>query len=167
MLIMLAAIQAVVTAAIGIRASVDAVRLAPRRASLIARARRTCGAGPGDLVIAPDVGIEYAMNGRILTTPFEITYLARRGAYPLSLWMADVVDPHVRGLVMENDVLDRSSRAAASYDRLDAPLRELLARTFVLAEEEAGLRIYRRRSGVAPAPLITSHLGADTSTGAR
>jgi len=166
-LIMVAAIQAVVTAAIGIRASVDGVRLAPRRASFVARARRSCGTGAGDLVIAPDVGIEYAMNGRILTTPFEITYLARRGAYPLSLWMADVVDPHVRGLVMENDVLDRSSRAAPSYDRLDPPLRELLARTFVLAEEEAGLRIYRRRSGVAAAPLITSHLGADTSAGAR
>jgi hypothetical protein len=162
-LILVAAIQAVVTASTGIRASVEAVWLAPRRASVVARARRICGAGPGDMVIAPDVGIEYAMNGRILTTPFEITYLARRGAYPLSLWMDDVVDPHVRGLVMENDVLERSSRAAASYDRLDPPLRALLARTFVLAEEESGLRVYRRRSGVAAAPLITSQFGVDPS----
>jgi hypothetical protein len=77
--------------------------------------------------------------------------------------MDDVVDPHVRGLVMENDVLERSSRAAASYDRLDPPLRALLARTFVLAEEESGLRVYRRRSGVAAAPLITSQFGVDPS----
>ncbi len=145
-LVMVAAIQVVVTASIGIYASAKAAWLAPRRASLIARARRICGAGPGDVVMAPDVGIEYAMNDRILTTPFEMTYLARRGAYPLSLWMADVTDPHVRGLVMENDVLDGASRSAPSYDRLDPPLRDLLAHTFILTEEEAGLRVYRRRN---------------------
>jgi hypothetical protein len=154
LVIMVAAIQIVVTASIGVRSSVEAVWLAPRRASVIARARRICGAGPADVVMAPDVGIEYAMNGRILTTPFEMTYLARRGAYPLALWMADVVGPHVRGLVMENDVLDRSSRAAPSYDRLDPPLRELLARTFVLAEEGAGLRVYCRRSDRPERPRL-------------
>jgi hypothetical protein len=142
-LIAVAALQACLTAVVTVHSSFEAARLAPSQAAVIARARRLCEAEPGDIVLSPDVGIEYMMNGRILTTPFQMTYLARRGAFPLSLWMADLESPHVRGIVMENDVLERPPDAAPSYDRLDPPLRRLLARRFVLVDEEAGLRVYQ------------------------
>jgi len=145
-----AAAQACTLAAVSVHSSIVGARLAPRQSALIARAREICGAGPGDIVLAPDLGIEFMINGRILTTPFQMTYLARAGQYPLSLWMSDLESVHVRGIVMENDVLERPPGEAPSYDRLDPPVRALLARELVRVESAAGLRVYRRRDPAKP-----------------
>jgi hypothetical protein len=153
-----AAAQACALAAVSVHSSIEGARLAPGQSALIARARQICGAQPGDIVVAPDIGIEFMMNGRILTTPFQMTYLARAGQYPLSLWMADLDSVHVRGIVMENDVLELPPAEAAFYDRLDPPLRALLAREFVLAEVVSGLRVYRRADS-PPRPSPSALLG--------
>jgi hypothetical protein len=144
-LILVVAIQGCVSACVSVHDSLEEALLSPRRTAFISRARKICGAEPGDLVLAPDVGIEYMINGRIIATPFEMTYLVRRGLYPLSLWIADLESPRVRGIVMENDVLERPSQTSTSYDRLDPSIREALGRRFVFAEEQAGLRVYRLR----------------------
>jgi hypothetical protein len=145
-----AAVQACVLATVSVYSSVEGARLAPGQSALIARARQICGAQPGDIVLSPDLGIEFMINGRILTTPFQMTYLVRAGQYPLSLWMADLDSAHVRGIVMESDILERRPGDAPFYDRLDPPIRALLARELVLAEVASGLRVYRRPDPATP-----------------
>jgi hypothetical protein len=153
------AVQASVLAGVSGHASFEGATIAPLRLSLISRARQVCGAEAGDIVLAPDVGIEFMVNGRILTTPFEMTYLARAGAFPQSLWMADLESEHIRGVIMENDLLEHPLPAAMSYDRLDAQFLELFTHRFRLAEESGGLRLYRLRSPTEPARYAVGHTG--------
>lgn len=116
------------------------------RAGLLARARAICGVGEDAVVLADEPGIELMLDGRLVQTPFQTTHLVRRGRFPRSFWLDDVRDPRVTCLVMQDDLLERPlADVRIEHDRFDPELRRALAARFVLAAEEADLRIYRLR----------------------
>src|SRR6476646_8987895 len=45
----------------------------------IARARSLCKTSPTDVVIAGDPGLEMMLNGRVVATPFQTSFLVRHG----------------------------------------------------------------------------------------
>jgi hypothetical protein len=136
--------QLVLTAMVAVAGAGEELWLAPRRAALIAEARALCGAAPGDVVLAPDLGVEMMLNHRIHTTGFQMTHLVRRGLFPLQKWLDDVERPEVRGLVLESGILE-DANGHLSFDRLGPELRRRFAQKFVLAQARAGLSVYRLR----------------------
>jgi hypothetical protein len=119
----------------------------PAQERIIGGARATCGARPGDVVLADDVGVELALNGRITAQPFQMTQLVRAGLYAESLWISDVKRPEVVGVVMRNDLLDRPlSVVSVEYDRFPPALRGALGRRFALADRSGEWRTYCDRA---------------------
>lgn len=132
----------------------SALRETPRafeRARAIAAARELCGAGPDDVVLADEPGLERMLNGRIVQTPFQSTHLARRGKFPVDAWIADVRRPEAACLVMQDDLLERApSEVDVAHDRFGPELRRALGERFRLAAERGGYRIYRARDKEEP-----------------
>jgi hypothetical protein len=123
-------------------------------AAWLARARSACGAREGDIVLADEPGIELMLDGRVVTTPFQMTHLAWSGHYPLGPWIADVQRPEVRCLVMEDDLLERPiDDVRVAHVRFPVVLRIALRSKFVPVAQEGDWRLYRARDpGGATAP---------------
>ncbi len=143
----LAVVQVCWTGLAAARSSVEALAAAPRKAAALANARRTCGAGPRDLVMADEAGLEVMLDGRLLEQPLVFTQLVRRGRYPLATWVADIERPDVRCLVLQTDWLERppSQDLDEAHDLFPAALRDPLRGKFALAAATDGLWIYRSR----------------------
>jgi hypothetical protein len=143
----LALLQALWSGVASVRSTWEEVLLrfpAERRA--LDRARGVCGARDGDLILGDETGIELALNGRIIATPFQMTHLARRGLYPLGDWIADVRRPEIVGIVVEDDLLERPlSQVSVEHDRFGPELRRVLVDRFELAERNGDWFTYRVR----------------------
>ncbi len=119
----------------------------PAQVRIIGEARARCGARPGEIVLADDVGTELALNGRITAQPFQMTHLERAGLYPASLWIGDVDNPAVVGVVMRNDLLERPlETVSVEYDRFGPALRRALTDRFALADRAGSWRTYCART---------------------
>ncbi len=119
----------------------------PSERHALERAREVCRASRAELLLGDEVGIELALNGRIMTTPFQMTHLARRGLFPVSLWLADVRRPELAGVVMEDDLLERPlTEVDVNHDRYGPELRAVLRDRFALADRQGEWRTYCRRS---------------------
>jgi hypothetical protein len=139
-------LQALWTGIATVRSSLEALPEVRARAAFVARARATCGAGVDELVAADEPGLEQMLDGRVLTTPFQMTHLARRGRYPLGPWLLDLAAPEVRCLLMQDGLLERPlSEVSVEHDRFGPELRAALRDRFGFVEEQAGLRLYRAR----------------------
>ncbi len=143
----LALFQAIWCGVASLRSSYEEVFLRfPAEGRALARAREVCGAGPRDLVLGDETGIEMALDDRIVATPFQMTHLARRGLYPLDTWIADVQRPQIVGIVLEDDLLERPlSVVSVEHDRFGPELRAVLNERFELAERNGDWRTYRLR----------------------
>jgi hypothetical protein len=114
------------------------------RASTLADVRRVCGAEQGSVVLADEPGLELALNGRLIATPFQTTHLARRGRFPVEEWVKDVASPRAQCLVMQDDLLERSlTDDRVAHDRFGPELRRALAARFELVTRRDGYWIYR------------------------
>jgi hypothetical protein len=141
-----ALLQALWTGVATIRSSFEAVGDARVHAEVVRTARARCGAGPDEIVMADEPGLELMLDGRILTTPFQMTHLARRGKYPVGPWIYDVERPEVHCLLMEDDLLERPSNTVdVEHDRFGPELRRALRGRFTRVAEQGGWRLYRAR----------------------
>lgn len=139
-------VQAAWTGVASVRSSLEHIPLASERRDLLRDVRALCGASEGALVLADEPGLELALNRRIVATPFQSTHLARRGAFPLDRWLADVRHPSVACLVMQDDLLERPlTESSLEHDRFGPELREALRERFVLVTSRAGFHVYRAR----------------------
>ena len=122
---------------------------AERRQALdLARA----GLAPAAVVIADEPGLELALNGRVITTPFQMTHLVWTGRYPVGLWLEDVERSDVQGAVLMDDLLERPIGAVdVAHDRFPSELRRRLRELFELRAVRGGLYVYRR-GGSATGP---------------
>jgi hypothetical protein len=112
----------------------------------VRNARALCTAGADEIVMADEPGLELMLNGRIVTTPFQMTHLARRGKYPLGPWIYDTERPEVRCLLMEDDLLERPlPTISVEHDRFGPELRGALRARFAPVAERDGWRLYRAR----------------------
>ncbi len=115
----------------------------------IARVRGLCKTSTTDVVVAGDPGVEMALNGRVVATPFQTTYLVRHGKFPLALWKADVERPEVTCLVLPNDILEHppptDPEEMVETTCYGIELHETLNRLFYLQSRDDGMWIYRRR----------------------
>lgn len=137
--------QAAWTGTASVRSAFEHVGLARARADLLRQVRTLCSAPPSSVVLADEPGLELALDGRIVATPFQSTHLARRGAFPLEAWREDVLRPEVACLVMQDDLLARPpGEASVEHDRFGPELREVLRAAFVRVESRAGWFVYRR-----------------------
>lgn len=144
-------LQALWTGVGSVRSSIEGILVDRQEAVFMAHARADCGARDGDIVLADDPGFELMLNGRIVTTPFQMTHLARRGLYPLGPWIADIERPEIRCLVTQNDLLERPLDDVREADDHFVPeLRRVLRAKFSLVEERAGLYLYTARDARAP-----------------
>ena len=142
----LAMLQVICTGVATIRSSVEGIRDASSHAALLARARSICGIERADVIIADEPGLEFALNGRVIFTPYQFTHLIRRGAFPAELWRQDIERPEVRCLIMRSDLLERPlSTVDVAHDLFPPPIREVLVQRFELAIRDAGWSVYRLR----------------------
>ncbi len=139
-----ALVQALWIDVASVRSTVEAMfDQVPSEERAIGRARAVCGARDKELVVADDVGVEFALNGRIVDQPFQMTHLVRAGLYPLKLWAADIEREEVVGVVLRNDLLERPlSSESAEYDRFGPEMRRVLRERFHLADRNGEWRTY-------------------------
>jgi hypothetical protein len=138
--------QALWVGVAAVRSSLDGLAAAPRRAAVLAGARQACGAGPRDVVLADEPGLEMTLDGRVVQMPFVMTHLVRAGRYPLALWQADVQRHEVRCLVLQTDLLERPpDQVDPVADLFDPAMRATLRERFSLAKASDGLWIYEVR----------------------
>ena len=142
--------QAAWTGVGSVRSSIEAIGLARRHRDLVDGARAACGAGPRDVVIADEPGLEVMLNGRLVSTPFQMTHLIERGRFPVGPWLADVRRPEVRCLLLEDDALEQPPREASLVnDRFPPTILAALRDRFALVAVSAGWRLYRARDEAA------------------
>jgi hypothetical protein len=143
-----ALLQALWSGVASVRSSYEQLALeVPAHRRAVARAREVCGAAPGELLVGDEVGIELAVDGRILTTPFQMTHLVRRGLFPVEAWLSDMRRPEIVGAVMEDDLLERPpDEVNIEHDRLPPAIRRVLVERFALAEQNGEWRTYCPRS---------------------
>lgn len=143
----LAVVQALWVGVATVRSSIEGIHDASARAALLARARTICGIGQNDVVLADEPGLELQLNNRVIATPYQFSYLARSGRFPIATWRQDVERPEIRCLAMRIDLLERPpSNNDAEVDAFPPAIREVLVRRFVLADQDTGWRIYRLRN---------------------
>jgi hypothetical protein len=129
-----------------IRSSIEAIVIDREQANFMAHARTDCGARDGEIVLADAPGLELMLNGRIVTTPFQMSHLVRRGLYPLGTWIADIERPEIRCLVMQDDLLERPlDDVRVAHDQFVPEVRRILRAKFAPVEERGGLRLYTAR----------------------
>ncbi|HEY8073454.1 MAG TPA: hypothetical protein VIF62_05080 [Labilithrix sp.] len=149
-----AALAVAQTAWVGVasaRSAAEGIPRAREQLAALTSARELCGAGPTDLVLADEPGLELMLDGRVIATPFQSTHLARRGLFPIDAWIADVERPEVRCLVMQDDLLDRPlDRVDPDHDRFGPELRRTLASEMSKVGDRGGLVIYARRPRATP-----------------
>jgi hypothetical protein len=137
-------LQALGTGVASVRSSVESILSSPAKARVLEDLRR--GLPRGSLLLSDDSGIEFALDGRLIDTPFQTTELILRGRFPEALWVADVQRPEIVGLVTETDLLERPlTEVNVLHDRYDVALRRVLRGQYVLSRREAGFSIYARR----------------------
>jgi hypothetical protein len=88
-----------------IRTSFERIALYRHDAAVVASVRRRCEASPSDVIASDEQGIELAVNGRILTTAYQIAWRVNAGKYPASLYIADLLAPNVRCFVIHSHEL--------------------------------------------------------------
>jgi hypothetical protein len=143
-------LQAIWTGVATVRSSVEAIGEARVHARFVATARDVCGARPGEVVFANEPGLEMMLNGRVLSTPFQLTHLSRRGRYPLGPWLGDVQRPEVRCALMQNDLLERPPDLLnVAHDELPPEMRRALRAKFVRVAERGGWMLYGTGPGAA------------------
>ncbi|MEO6420085.1 MAG: hypothetical protein ABIP39_11785, partial [Polyangiaceae bacterium] len=116
----------------------------------IARVRALCMASPASVIVAGDPGVELMLNGRVVETPFQTSFLVRHGKFPLSLWKEDLAHPEVSCVVLFNDVLEHppptDPEVVVETLCYGVELHEAMNRDFYLASPGVdGLWVYRRR----------------------
>jgi hypothetical protein len=139
--------QALWTGVASVRSSVEQVAWrVPASRRIMARARSVCGATAGDVMLGDEIGIELALDGRIVIPPFQTTHLVRRGLFPASLWIAEIERPQIAGVVMEDGLLERPpSEVNALQDRYPPEVRRALQERFALTDQQGDWRVYCRR----------------------
>jgi hypothetical protein len=147
--LVLAPLQALWTGVGSVRSSVESILASPAKARALEEIRET--RSDASLFLSDDVGIEFAIDGRLIDTPFQTTQLVRSGRFPRELWIADVRRPEIVGVVTMSDILERRlEELDPVHDRYDPDLRRVLREEFALSKEEAGFFIYRRRTLAVP-----------------
>jgi hypothetical protein len=143
----LALAQVAWTGVASVRSSVAAIGAASHESAVLSGARVACGAGPGQIVLADEAGLEMMLDGRAVDQPLVFTQLVRRGDFALSTWVADLDRPDVRGLVLQSDWLERAGATDVepAHDLFPAALRGPLRAKFELATQSDGLWLYRSR----------------------
>ncbi len=116
-----------------------------RDAEFVEAAKSSCSVAPGDVTASNEQGIELAANGRILTTAYQMSWLVRRGRFPLTTYITDLTAPSVRCLILRTSspfVVPEIARAAEEHfapkaEHGDLELR--VARVAPLRISDAGL----------------------------
>jgi len=103
-------------------------------AAFIDTVRTRLALSDGDLIAADEAGIELIVNGRILTPTYQMVHLVRSGAYPAWPWVADLSSRNTGAFIEHTGQL-----------RLAPELARTLEERFVLAFEERGFRVWKRR----------------------
>jgi hypothetical protein len=142
-----APLSALWTGVASVRSSVESILTSPEKARALRELRDAVAPAEEEMVIlSDDVGIELALNGRLVDTPFQTTGLVRAGRFPRDLWIADVERSAIVGLVATSDLLERPlDEVDPVHDRYDVTMRRVLTDELVLAKRVAGFYVYVRR----------------------
>jgi hypothetical protein len=142
-----APLSAVWAGVASVRSSVESILASPDKARTLRDLREAIESAPEQmLMLSDDAGIELALNGRLVDTPFQTTELVRSGRFPRDLWIADVQRSEVVGLVATSDLLERPlDEVDLVHDRYDVPMRRALRGELVLIRRVAGFFVYVRR----------------------
>jgi hypothetical protein len=106
-----------------VRASAEHMETYVEDARVVTELASRCGG----VVAADEAGVELAANGRILTTTYQMAWLAKAGRYPAETWIADL---RSASCVLEHS---RELRLVPAIDRA-------LDTSFVVKEERGGFR---------------------------
>ena len=115
---------------------------------LIADLKASCPLDRGEVVIASDVRIELAIDGRILIPAWQNAYLVRSGKFPLDGWREDLARKEVRWFIHGREILDPPPERIEGVTEVSVYRKELKAavdESFVLDHEIDGVLVYRRR----------------------
>jgi hypothetical protein len=149
-----ASVLALASAATTLPAIARMAAEARQNARSLREVRAWCTLAPGEMAIGGDPGVEYELSGRLATTPFEMTYLSRRGLFPLSTWAADLARPSVRWFVTHGDPLHEEPPRTPEERRetlaFFLELRDQILEDFSFDRRIGDFWIYRRRGPVAP-----------------
>jgi hypothetical protein len=137
-------LQALWTGVGSFRSSVESLATSHEKSRVIDSLRS--GLAEGSLLLSDDAGLELALDGRLIDTPFQTTALVRAGLFPEAAWLGDVQRREIVGLVASDDILERPlSEVDPAHDRYDVVMRQALRESFVLWSRDAGYYVYRRR----------------------
>ncbi len=135
--------QVLWTDAASVRGTCAAIQANRDHTELVAHARDRCGAGPDELVVADEPGIEMMLDGRLVAHPFPLTHLALRGKYPLGPWLDDLARPEIACVLTAHDRIERPlTEHDLDYDYFTLPVRALLQRRFTKITESEGWTLY-------------------------
>lgn len=101
-----------------ISSSIRRISTERRDAEFVEAAKSSCSVAPGDVTASNEQGIELAANGRILTTAYQMSWLVRRGRFPLTTYITDLTAPSVRCLILRTSspfVVPEIARAAEEH----------------------------------------------------
>jgi hypothetical protein len=110
-------------------------------AQALARIRTRCLDRPGAMVLSPDPGIEFTVNGRIHTHGLELWNEVRLGRFPEAMWADDVRSSAVRCFVAWAGEAPPPARPAGLFPESVA---RALADGFGAPHVDRGYAIYAR-----------------------
>jgi hypothetical protein len=139
-----ALLQAFLTGTASVRSSIESILASQAKARVLADLRASLRGS--ELMLSDDAGVEFAIDARLIDTPFQTTQLVRRGSFPREAWLADVGRPEIVAVVATSDLLDKPlGDVDLIHDRYDVELRRFLRDQFTLARRDAGYSLYSRR----------------------
>jgi hypothetical protein len=120
-----------------------------KQAAVTEAVDRHCVRQPGEFVVASDLVLELALNGRITVPSWQSGFLARTGKFPLAEWREDLARPEVRWVALafdpraplpnhENDTLVEVS---PFYD----VLKDVLLDHYAFDDVVEGVYVFRRK----------------------
>jgi hypothetical protein len=111
--------------------------------------RSRCPLRPGEVLVSSFVGLELAIDGRVVVPDWQNAYLVRAGKFPLDAWRADLASPAgARWFVARSDFEDPAPERIEGPTEVSAYRRELhdvVAAHFVYRESIGNVLVFERR----------------------
>jgi hypothetical protein len=139
-------LQALWTGVGSVRATFESIDANRDHSRLLDRARAVCGAGPDDLVVADEPGIEMALDGRLVAHAFPLTHAILRGQLEAAPWLRDLGRKEIACVVTAHDRIERpETEVDVDYDDFAPQVRAALSARFAPAASSSGWEVYAPR----------------------
>lgn len=116
------------------RSALERIARDKHEAAFVQRVKTKCIATPTNITLSDNAGVEYLVNGRIVTTAFQLVHASERGLLPNTIWRDLLRTEYVACFVSETDLV-------ASTPGVE----DILAREFVAQFESGSFHLARHR----------------------